>query len=119
MIKTKALESYLQEAITRAPQIDSATLQNSLNEWKVIDIRESSEVTNQGSIANALTFPRGVLEMQICQSDAIENLETPIVLYCQTGGRSSLAALSLIKLGFTSVKSLSGGFNAWKKLNES
>ena len=39
--------------------------------------------------------------------------ETPIVLYCGTGGRSTLAALSAEELGYRNVKSLAGGIVAW------
>ena len=41
--------------------------------------------------------------------------ETPIVLYCGTGGRSALAAESLETLGYRSVQSMDGGIVAWNK----
>jgi rhodanese-related sulfurtransferase len=39
--------------------------------------------------------------------------DTPIVLYCQTGLRSMLAARALTKLGYSSVVNLQGGFQKW------
>ncbi len=39
--------------------------------------------------------------------------DTPIVLYCGTGGRSALAAKTLEELGYTNVKSMAGGIVAW------
>lgn len=38
-----------------------------------------------------------------------------IVLYCQSGRMSEIAAQELTKLGFTHVSHLSGGMIAWKK----
>jgi rhodanese-related sulfurtransferase len=37
----------------------------------------------------------------------------PVVVYCRTGGRSALAALSLQQMGFTDVRSLAGGIAGW------
>ena len=38
-----------------------------------------------------------------------------VVLYCAGGTRSALAARSLEELGYTNVKSMAGGFSAWKR----
>jgi molybdopterin/thiamine biosynthesis adenylyltransferase/rhodanese-related sulfurtransferase len=38
-----------------------------------------------------------------------------VILYCASGNRSALAARSLNELGYTNVKSLTGGFTAWKR----
>ena len=68
--------------------------------------------------------PRGVLEMRIHQHplashhcDALQALEhlkdQTIYLICGTGGRSALAADTLQNMGFTQVKSVQGGYQAW------
>ncbi|HWM87223.1 MAG TPA: molybdopterin-synthase adenylyltransferase MoeB [Kofleriaceae bacterium] len=78
----------------------------------VIDVREQDEYV-QGYIPGARWIPRGNLELRI--EDAIPDRESPVVLYCAGGTRSALAARSLRELGYTQVKSLAGGFGAWKR----
>ncbi|WDE12038.1 rhodanese-like domain-containing protein [Thalassomonas haliotis] len=88
----------------------------------IIDIRESAELES-GTIPGAIHISRGVLEMQITHHPAVANEVEPlaqlaqqdIYLYCQSGARSALAALSLQQMGFDRVYSLSGGFNAWQQ----
>jgi molybdopterin/thiamine biosynthesis adenylyltransferase/rhodanese-related sulfurtransferase len=78
----------------------------------LVDVREQDEYV-QGYIAGATWIPRGFLEIKI--EDAVPDRDTPLVLYCAGGVRSALAARSLIELGYTDVKSLRGGFGAWKR----
>lgn len=81
----------------------------------VIDVREPDEV-EQGVIPGAVTIPRGYLELRV--EDAVPDKTAPVVVYCAGGTRSAFAAKSLADLGYTSVSSLAGGFNAWKDAGE-
>ena len=81
----------------------------------VVDVREQDEV-EQGILPNAITIPRGYLELRI--EDALPNKDAPVVVYCAGGTRSAFAAQSLEALGYTDVVSLAGGFNAWKNAGE-
>ena len=78
---------------------------------QLIDVREPDE-TESGSIAGALIIPRGMLELQI--EGKVTDLNRTLVVMCAGGTRSALAAQTLQAMGFTSVVSLAGGFNAWK-----
>lgn len=40
--------------------------------------------------------------------------ETPVVVYCLSGGRSGRIAEELIKSGYQNVKNLNGGIRSWK-----
>jgi molybdopterin/thiamine biosynthesis adenylyltransferase/rhodanese-related sulfurtransferase len=78
----------------------------------VIDVREADEHA-QGALPGAVWIPRGFLEMRIDKH--VADRAAPIVLYCAGGVRSLFAARSLVELGYTNVKSLAGGFTAWKR----
>lgn len=78
----------------------------------IIDVREPVEYA-AGHIKNAISLPRGVLEFKIADLPEVEGVNTAILLYCQTSGRSALAAQSLAALGYTEVVSIAGGYEAW------
>ena len=78
----------------------------------LIDIREPDE-TAQGSPAGACRIVRGFLELKV--EEAVPDLDTPVVLMCAGGTRSLFAADDLLRLGYRDVRSLAGGFNAWKR----
>jgi len=78
----------------------------------VIDCREADEYA-QGAIPNAVWIPRGYLELRIERT--VPDRSAPIILYCQSGVRSLFAQRSLSELGYTNVRSLAGGFTAYKR----
>src|SRR5215510_7247462 len=78
----------------------------------LIDVREKDE-WSEGFIPGARWIPRGFLELRI--EDQVPERSSEIVLYCAGGTRSALAARALDELGYTNVKSMAGGFSAWKR----
>lgn len=76
---------------------------------KLIDVREGEEYSS-GCIPGAVSVPRGYLEMRI---DEKAKRDEALVLYCQGGVRSVLAAKTLQDLGFTNVVSMAGGYGRW------
>ncbi len=80
----------------------------------LLDVREESEFA-AAHIDNALLLPRGVLEFKYTALPELADPSKTVLLYCKTGGRSALAAQTLQNLGYNSVLSMAGGFEAWQK----
>jgi hydroxyacylglutathione hydrolase len=74
----------------------------------VVDVRSANEWA-AGHIAGAQHIPLGYL------ADRCRTLPTtqPIVVQCQSGARSAIAASLLERLGFSDVTNLAGGLTAW------
>ncbi len=80
----------------------------------MLDIREGTEY-KQGHIPDAKNIPQSALAKRLRELEKFKN--KPIILYCQTGARSSSAAAVLKKNGFETVHNLSGGLAAWQTAN--
>ena len=85
-----------------------------------LDVREVSEVLASGTIENAITIPRGLMEFQVPQFLAQEpklatlaRADVQILTFCGSGGRAVLAAQTLRAMGFDSTCSM-GAFKDWK-----
>jgi len=77
----------------------------------VIDVREKEEF-ERGHLPHAIHLSKGVIERDI--ERFIPHPDTEIVVYCSGGFRSILAAEALQKMGYSKVKSLVAGANAWQ-----
>ena len=85
----------------------------------LVDIRPVAQRLASGVIPGALAIERNVLEWRLDPaSDArlpvADSYDRHIVLYCQSGYASSLAAASLQDLGLTGATDLIGGIEAWQ-----
>lgn len=90
------------------PQELEAELASSTGAVFLVDVRGAEEYRS-GCIAGSVNFPRGRLELE-CAGAAWHRR---VVLYCDTGERSALAADRLYELGFDDVAHLDGGLTAW------
>lgn len=75
----------------------------------LIDVREPDEFA-VARIGGAANLPRGIIEKGI-ESAATRDRE--IVVYCQSGKRSALAAETLQRMGYAKVRSVAGGIEGW------
>jgi adenylyltransferase/sulfurtransferase len=76
----------------------------------LVDVREPPE-WEIGHLAGARLLPLGVLGRRMGEL----NRHDPIVTYCHHGVRSLHAAELLLAAGFTDVRSLRGGLDAWAR----
>lgn len=85
----------------------------------VVDLREPAEIEASGKIPGAVHVPRGMLEFHADPSSPYHKPELdpskPTILYCASGGRSALSAMTLKQLGYSDVSHLDGGITAWKE----
>lgn len=108
------LHELVAEAKAQITEIDVATAAQAIALGvTLIDIREPAEF-EAGRLTGALSIPRGVLEFKTVDHPALANKDSRIVIYCRSGGRASLSALNLQRLGYTNIESIAGGIEAWK-----
>jgi len=84
----------------------------------LIDVRGDDQIRDHGSIPGAIRIPRNVLEWRVDPTCAacdprIADRALLLVIVCQQGYQSSLAAANLQEMGFTRATDLAGGFDAW------
>ena len=77
----------------------------------LFDVREKED-WEAAHAHGAKHLPRGEVELEI--EELVSNLDQRIICYCGGGSRSALVAESLQKMGYRNVRSVSGGFRAWK-----
>ncbi len=85
----------------------------------MVDVRDVREVRREGKSPGSYHVPRGMLEFWVdpdCQyhHEALTSAEQ-LVLYCNLGWRSALAAKTLQEMGLNNVAHIGGGLTAWKE----
>ena len=78
----------------------------------LIDVREDED-WREDHAKGAKHLTRGTIELEI--EEQVPDPKTPIICYCGGGSRSALVAESLQKMGYENVRSMAGGFRAWKE----
>ena len=88
--------------------------------YTLIDVRQKSE-HYYGYIPGSLVIPRGSIEFQIGNEPFWEEAELymplpeeKIIVYCKKGSRGTLAASSLMQLGYQNVYTVEGGWKKWE-----
>ena len=85
----------------------------------LIDIRGDSQIARDGTVPGALVVARNVLEWRLDPDSQHRHPRAPglddrVILLCDEGYQSSLAAATLQQMGFTSATDVAGGFRAWR-----
>ena len=85
----------------------------------VVDIRPAAQRAVEGELPGALVVERNVLEWRLDpSSDArleIADHDLPVIVLCQEGYTSSLAAAALQDLGVWRATDVTGGYAAWRQ----
>ncbi|HUR92033.1 MAG TPA: rhodanese-like domain-containing protein [Gemmatimonadaceae bacterium] len=92
------------------PQMSVEELMQSAASAQVLDVRNAVE-WRDGHLDGATHIPLADLRRRMSELDPAR----PVVVHCQGGGRSAVAASLLQSGGMTSVTNLTGGYAAWRK----
>ena len=85
----------------------------------LVDIRPASQRGHTGIIPGALVVERNVLEWRFdpaseARLPVADRYDLPVIVYCEEGYTSSLAAAALQDLGLSRATDLAGGIAAWR-----
>jgi rhodanese-related sulfurtransferase len=118
----KTVDELLADARARLgerfdPQAASEAIAN--NDAVLVDIRSESQRAEDGTVPMAIHIPRNVLEWRCdprseYRDERVCDPERRLILMCDAGYQSSLAAAVLQDLGHAKATDLDGGFQAWR-----
>jgi hydroxyacylglutathione hydrolase len=99
-------------ALETVPQIGPGELAERLGggDVAVVDVRGRSE-WEAGHLPGVGNIPVGYLTQRLAELPR----DRPLVLHCQSGARSAIAASVLRAKGLTNVVNLAGGFAEWQR----
>lgn len=84
----------------------------------VVDTRTATDRDRFGVIAGSIHVPRTLVEWHLDPANGyrhplVSSFDQPLVIVCNGGYSSALAAQSLLDIGFVDVADLVGGMRAW------
>jgi len=111
------VEKLLEEARARLARVDPAGARE--DGAVLVDIRAESQRERDGVVPGSVFIARNVLEWR-CDPNGSHRDERvaepahPLIVMCDAGYQSSLAAATLQELGHERATDLDGGFQAWR-----
>ena len=113
MAEPTRFEKLVADAKKRITEISpqEAAAKTKSSDAVIVDVREKDE-WDETHIPDAVHMSRGTVELEV--EEKFPDRNTTIICHCGGGGRSALAAESLQKMGYKNVRSMAGGFKAWK-----
>jgi rhodanese-related sulfurtransferase len=119
-MNVRTIDDLLAEARSRLTRLNPVEADAAVREGGLlIDIRAESQRAADGVVPGALFVARNVLEWRCDPSSEhrdprIDGRERQLIIMCNEGYQSSLAAATLHELGLTRTTDLAGGFQAWR-----
>lgn len=119
--ETYTIDEYLAAARARLDRVRPEDLAGEIEAGTVvIDVRDSAQRDRDGAIPGAIPIDLTVLEWRLAPTSQWKTIavdtDQKVILVCDQGFSSSLAAARLQDLGLSGVTDLEGGFTAWKAL---
>lgn len=116
---SRGIDDLLAQARARLVRVGPGETHRAMARGAVlIDIRPAAQRAGHGEIPGAVVIERNVLEWRLDpRSDArlpFTHYDLEVIVTCQEGYTSSLAAAALQDLGLLRATDLEGGFKAWQ-----
>ena len=115
------IDEYLENARSRLNRVSPDEVETAVaNGALLVDIRPPHNRTEEGDLPGAMVIDRVVLEWRLAPSSDARTVDLEpgqqVILFCNDGYQSSLAAATLLDLGVDGATDLVGGYRAWKSL---
>jgi rhodanese-related sulfurtransferase len=116
---TRSIEEILAAARARLDRVEPEDLEHERAAGAlIVDIRPVEQRTRDGVLPGAILIDRNVLEWRLdpaCEHHIAEvaDYDARIVIVCNEGYQSSLAAALLHDIGLRRATDLIGGYQAW------
>lgn len=117
------IDEYLEAARARLNRVSPEDLGLAISQGALlVDIRPQPNRAQEGEMPGAIVIDRGVLEWRLAPSSDARTVEVEpgqqVILFCNDGYQSSLAAATLLDLGVDGATDLVGGYRAWQRLRQ-
>jgi len=116
------IDEILATARTKFTRISPFTAHHEANgeDAVLVDIRPEAQRRTNGEIPGALIVERNVLEWRFdprcaARLPIADRYDLRVIVFCQEGYTSSLAAASLLELGLARATDIDGGFARWRE----
>jgi rhodanese-related sulfurtransferase len=116
----KTVDDLLAEARAELRRLEPPEARSAVGAGAVlVDIRAESQRERDGVVPEALFIPRNVLEWRCdprsdARDERVSDPDRQVIVMCDAGYQSSLAAATLRQLGLEQATDLVGGFQAWR-----
>jgi rhodanese-related sulfurtransferase len=116
----RTLDELLDEAAARIDRLSPAAALDAASAGAlIVDIRSEAARARDGVVPGALHVPRTVLEWRLepggrWRNPCVGGLECRLIVLCDHGYSSPLAAAMLTRLGYARAGDVIGGFEAWR-----
>jgi rhodanese-related sulfurtransferase len=115
----KTSKDYLEDAnkVVKKIEMNDALEKHKNNSAIFIDVRDSSDIAETGTITGALKIQRGLIEFVADDSHGLHNKalkkDSEIILVCGAGGQAALTGKTLVDMGYSNVSNV-GAIRDWE-----
>ena len=118
-----SIRNWLADARSTIDRIEPTELAAELAAGALlVDTRDSADRATEGQLPGALVITRNLLEWRLALSSPNRlpavHAESRVIVVCNDGFSSSIAAATLRRLGLRRAADLDGGYRAWRRATE-